>query len=637
MFDALFQSGRIGSLALKNRLIMAAMGNALAAGDGSVSEALLNYYRPRAKGGVGLVISQFASVSPDAVMPYNLRLDDDRFTPGMARLVGTLHQGGAKAAVQLMHPGMLLVLLKSLTADQEIKVPSVSALLPPERKYHELTSEEIEALIDYFVVAAGRVKASGADALELHACHGCLLSTFLSPAVNRRSDLYGGSAENRARLVSRIIAGIKERLGAEYPLIVRLNGDDDIPGGVTPEDVAAYAGIFSRAGADAISISSGMEYWSTLMAPTHLTAPGPVIGVAEVVKQKVGASVIVAGKIPPALGDKSIAAGRADFVALGRPLLADPELPDKLQQNRLSEVAWCLYCNNCMRTSWTSCTVNPGLFREGMFQFRPAAAPKQVLVAGGGLAGMKAALLFRQKGHEVALYEKEPLLGGQWRIACLLAGRAGQASIINFLKRELGNSGVKINLGMAVDRAVVEAAKAEIVILATGAAPAAPALPGSPGFKIVQAVDLIAGQGMVEGKVVVLGSTLLALETALWLAEKDNAVSLVCPGPFGGRKGPDDMISFRALLRGLAERRVPVYANAAVLSSSGSSLLVRWGEENLPLPCDSLVLAAGMRAYDPLSAELKGLAAEVYAIGDCVAPGNAAQAIFSAARLAQKL
>jgi 2,4-dienoyl-CoA reductase-like NADH-dependent reductase (Old Yellow Enzyme family)/thioredoxin reductase len=637
MFASLFRPGNIGKLNLNNRLIMAAMGNALADENGFVTEAMLEYYRARARGGVGMVITQFVSITPGDAIPYNLRLHDDIFIPGMSNLVDQIHRQGAKVCIQLMHPGMLLLMLKSIPDHQKILVPSLMPLLPKERHYQELSSTDIENCVQDFILAAKRAKECGADAIELHACHGCLLSTFLSPAVNRRTDLYGGSTEKRARLVERIVVGIKATAGREFPLIVRINGDDGISGGVSPDEVLRYVDILGGAGADAISISSGIEYWSTLMAPSYLTGQGVIIPIAQEVKKRTHLPVIVAGKITPALAERTIGSGKADFVALGRPLLADPELPNKLSQGRLDDINLCLYCNNCMRTSWRSCTVNPFLYREATTSLMCTSVPKKVMVIGGGLAGMQAAVLCSMRGHEVSLFEKDSALGGQWKVACSLPGKGPYASLTNSLKRAMVKYQVKVVLGFEMTREQILANKPDIAILATGAFQIRPVIPGISALNVIQANDVTEGKSEATGKTIIFGSSVLAMEVTILLAAAGKEVILVSAGGLGGRKGPDDMITFSGLMKLLIQYRVPLYLNSVILEASNKELAVRWGEQMLSLPCDTLVAAAGVQARDTLSNELKGIVPEVYLIGDCVVPGNAAQATFSAARLALKL
>jgi NADPH-dependent 2,4-dienoyl-CoA reductase/sulfur reductase-like enzyme len=406
---------------------------------------------------------------------------------------------------------------------------------------------------------------------------------------------------------------------------------------VTPEEVIQQAQILSRAGADAVSLSSGMEYWSTLMAPSYLTQPGIIVPVAAEVKKNIPVPVIAAGKINPDLAEQTVKDGKADFIALGRPLLADPELPHKLFQTNPEGINSCLYCNNCIRTSWRSCTVNPFLYREAGLNLSRTSSPKKILVVGGGPAGLEAAVLCRLKGHEVSLYEKEPVLGGQWRVACAVPGKEGYASLINKLESKLKQLQVPVNMNSRVTRELVSEIKPDIAIIATGANPVGLNIPGINGTNCVQANDVIIGRATAENRAVVVGGSMVALEAAVFLAEKSRKVALVSHSMLGGRKGPDDMITFRGLLRRMAALSVPMYLNSELLEISGEALVIRFEQEILALPADTIVLAVGVKPVDCLVGELKGLAPEIYPIGDCVMPGNAAQATYSAARLALKL
>jgi 2,4-dienoyl-CoA reductase-like NADH-dependent reductase (Old Yellow Enzyme family)/thioredoxin reductase len=635
-YTSLRQPGMIGELALKNRLIMAAMGNALADDKGNVSDAMLEYYRARARGGVGMVITQFAAVSPDDIMPYNLSLCDDEHIAGFNRLMQTIHESGAKACIQLMHPGMLFLLFKTMAPGKTIKVPDLTPGLPKDRPLQVVGVSDIERYVSQFGEAAGRAIKAGADAVEIHACHGCLLSTFLSPAMNRRTDEYGGNVENRVRFVRQIVENIRRTVGPQFPLIVRINGSDDVPEGVTPDDVVQQARVLSEAGVSAISISSGMEYWSTLMAPSYLTPHGVMLPAAAEVKKRVRIPVITAGKIDPDLAEKSVKEGRTDFIALGRPLLADPELPNKLFQINHEERVSCLYCNNCLRTSWRSCTVNPFLYRETTARLTRTGSPKKIMVIGGGLAGMEVAVLCKMRGHDVSLFEKEKAPGGQWKVACSLPGKEGYLSLLQHLAGQLNILNVPVNLNTTVNRRLVEETKPDVAIVATGAIPLDLDIPGASENNCVQANDVITGR-VEAGRMIVIGGSMAALETAVSLAQRGKTVTLVSHSALGGRKGPDDMITFRGLLRKIIALRIPLYLNSEILEIKGGSLVIRYEQEMLSLPFDTIVLAAGVKAADGLINELKGVVAEIYPIGDCVLPGNAAQATYSALRLALKL
>jgi len=636
-FSALFQPGNIKGLHLKNRLIMAAMGNSLADDGGYVTRAMLDYYRARARGGVGLIITQFTSVSSDDMMPYSLALYDDKFMPGIRSLVEVIHEEGTKVSIQLMHPGMMLSLLPLLPQGMTVKVPAVTPWMPAEKPYQEVSERDIERYVGDFAEAGRRAREVGADAVELHACHGCLLSTFLSPATNRRTDQYGGSVENRTRFPQMVVAAIRQKVGREFPLTVRINGNEDVEGGITADEVVQQAVILESTGADAISISSSLEYWSTLMAPSYLTPEGINVPIAERVRKVLKVPVITAGRIGPELAAQIVRDGKADFIALGRPLLADAELPNKLRQGRLEDIRQCLYCNNCLRSRWRSCTVNPFLYREAMLPLAPAKSPKRIMVIGGGLAGMQAAVLLAQRGHHVSLHEKNTELGGQWNLASAIPKRQGFAAFTDFLRRSLDRLDVPVALGTEVNRQQVLAVKPDAVVVATGTTPRGLDVPGATCRNVVQANDIIQGKVEAKGRVVVIGGRMLGMEVAALLAQQGKETTLISHSGLGGRRSPDEKITYRALMRRLVELRLPLYLNTTVLEITENSVISRLGDEVLFLPADTVVLAIGVKPVDALIKELQALVPEVYPIGDCVQPGNAAQATFGAARLAAEI
>ena len=637
-FSSLYQPGKLGTLELKNRLILAAMGIPLAEAEGGLTDKMIAFYRARAEGGVGLVTTSFASISSDATFLLTLGIYDDRHIPGFRKLADAVHEAGSKLCVQLMHPGLLLLVLGWITEGVTVKVPSITPWLKKDVPYHELGQAEIDRYVELFAEAARRVRESGADAVELHASNGCLVSTFLSPITNRRTDEYGGNAENRARFARRIVERMKDKVGPGFPVIVRINMYDDMEGGVAPGEVVRQAKAIEAAGADAINISSGLEYWTSSTIPCYLFPEGPMLPMAGKVKKAVHIPVIAAGKISVELADQILTEGKADFIALGRPLLADPELPDKVRKGLVDDVWKCIYCNNCLNIDLDlfpgQCSVNPFVFREESYPLPRAETPKKVMVIGGGLAGMRIALLLTQRGHEVSLYERSPGLGGQWITACATPAKKDYASLAEHLERCLREQGVLVTTGVEVTKEKVLEMKPDVVVVATGAAPVGLNVPGATGEHVVQGHDVIAGRAPVKGKAVVVGGRFIGMEVAIMLAEQGRQVSLVTQAGLGEDGIRLEPMTYRALARRLVELRVPLYLHSRVVEITSKAVMMTLGDDIFPLPADTVILAVGMRPENKLAQDLEGLVPKLYTLGDCVKPKDAAAVAVQAGQLA---
>jgi thioredoxin reductase len=376
--------------------------------------------------------------------------------------------------------------------------------------------------------------------------------------------------------------------------------------------------------------------------PCFAYPDGTTASLAAEVKKAVNVPVIAGGKIHPALGAELIGEGKADFVAFGRPHFADPELSNKLREGRLAELRWCLRCCNCLRLGpgMLSCTMNPFLFRESSWPPKRADVPKTVMVIGGGVAGMEAAVTAAQRGHYVSLYERSRNLGGQWRVAARLQGKEDYGKFTEYLERQLHHLGVLLNLGVEVTKEDVMRIGPEAVIVATGGAPLALKVPGADGPNVVQAVDVIAGEAEVGSSAVVVGGGLLGMETALMLVERGAAVSLISDIGLGGRKGIEEHFVFRTLFKKLVDLRVPLYLHAPVLEITERGVILeasRAGHEIVSIPAETVVLAAGTQPVNELAAELEGVVPEVYAVGDCKEPRSASAATYEAAQAALEL
>lgn len=629
----LFRPGRINRMELKNRIIMAATGNALADDEGFVTDRAIDYYVERAKGGVGLIIVKFTAVMANARGSRNhMAAYDDKFIPRLRELSRAVQREGARVALQLGHHGNDLSLPRRQkgfrAGEQAIVAPSpvpyvASGVLPK-----ELSRDEIGEIVEAFALAARRAREAGFDAVEFHGAHGYLISQFLSPYYNRRSDEYGGTLENRGRFGCEILKAARRKVGRDFPLIMRMDGWDGYEGGFVLEEAVQVAPLFVSAGADALHVSAGAReatHWQFL---SYMQESGGLVYLAEAVKKAVTVPVITVGKLgDPVLAEEVLRKGRADFIALGRPLVADPYLVQKVREGRLEEIRSCIYCNNCLSTGnyrgW-SCTVNPGVLREREFEIKPASMVKNVMVIGAGLAGMEAAKVCAQRGHRVILCEKSRELGGQWNIACRQEYKEHFATVTQRLKKEIGSAGVKVVLNTQVTDALTRKEKPDALIIATGASPATLPVRGADGKNVVQANDVICGTATVGNRVVIIGGRNVGMELAVTLARQGKDVSLVTRR----KPGRDLRKETRLLLMTkLIEHGVRLHPDSEVVEIRENGVTTVSEGDLYFLKADTVILAVGAIPDKGLMDLLKPVVSEVHAIGDCVEPRDALTAI----------
>jgi len=631
MFPSLFEPGLIGTMMLKNRLIMPPISTNLAAEDGTVSDELLFHYAERARGGVGLVTVENVCIAyplarHGAAQP---RIDEDVFIAGLRHLTDAIHRGGARASVELTHPGMNAGLryIEGETPVAPSAVPrSRDGLVP-----RALSREEVIEVVDEYVEAARRAQEAGFDAVELQACHGLLINQFLSPLTNQRQDEYGGDRENRIRFLVEIVEGIKRRVGVDFPVMVRLVAEDMTEGGVTPEEGRWFARRLEEAGADAIHPDFGLGGKEKRSEPMPYPQAWRVY-LAEEIKAEVSIPVIAVGVIrEPGVAEEILETGKADFVALGRALIADSDWPDKARAGEVAAIRRCIGCNECVIARHVAdaplrCSLNATVGRSAEeCRLEPARVPKRVLVVGGGPAGMEAARVAALRGHQVMLYEQEPRLGGMLTIAAVPPGKEKLDWITEYFAHELARLGVEVYLGEMLEAERVRALKPDTVIIATGSRPAFPDIPGVDGPNVLVAQELLARQMHFTGqRVAIIGGGMLGLETAAYLAAQGNAVTVLKRYETIGRS--IEPLYRDYLLRELKEHGVEIVTGVEVEAIQVDRVLVRdeVGGEHV-IHADQVVLARGARPSNELAQELVPL--DPIVVGDANQPGKIIEAI----------
>jgi 2,4-dienoyl-CoA reductase-like NADH-dependent reductase (Old Yellow Enzyme family)/thioredoxin reductase len=628
-FEKLFEPGRIGNVHLKNRFIMEPIGTRYADSYGHMTERYKCFLEERAKGGISLIINEASRmIKPLPWPPFNLAINDDKCIPGLLDLTRSIKKYDTKMFIELAHLGII-------GSEHD---PHLVPAAPSAFRYHvtgvmlrEMTKAEIEFIVQKHVEAARRARKAGYDGVVIDVAHGTLLHMFLSPRINRRLDEYGGSLEKRCRFTCEAIRKVREEVGSDFCIVVRMSGDDFLDGGITLEEAVKQAPVFVEAGADGLDISAGVFHTSAHMfTPTLLQEEGCRVYLASAIKKVVNVPIITSGKLHnPVLAEKILREGHADFVGLARSLLADPQLPNKVREGRLEEIRHCIYCNlGCRHHQIPSegfrvtCNVNPVCGIEGEYKLVKAKSPKKIMVIGGGLAGMEAAVVLAQRGHHVRLYEKENRLGGQWNI--LASYRPEVSSLTHYLSRELTKAGVGVHLNTQVDVELVTRLQPDAVVIATGAKQNLPDVPGIGGKNVVFANDVLSGKVRTGREVVVIGGGLVGMETATFLGKQGHKVSIVDIVDIGKEVG---YTLKEALLEEIIRNGIYLYPNAVLDRITENGLNVMIFGETLLLKADTIIIAIGSVSDNNLYQELKGLVPELHLIGDSLQPRNSLAAI----------
>ncbi|MBQ03222.1 NADH:flavin oxidoreductase [Candidatus Bathyarchaeota archaeon] len=636
----LFEPIRIGTMEVKNRIVMPPMGTRFASVSGEATSYHINHYFTRAQGGTGLLIVPWVLVDTTFEKKTGrLRIDTDEHIRGLNDIVEAVHIHKAKIAIQLSLGGRAI---SSSEAVGEVPIaPSKAFCAPYGTTARALTLDEIDYLVEAFAKASFRAKEAGFDAIEYHGASGYLISQFLSPFVNKRTDAYGGTPQKRLTFLLEIIERTREKVGKDFPQMVRISGDEFIEGGLTLEDNKFIAKNLADAGVSCIDVTMGIvESYHKAMPPMCIPRAA-YVHLAQGIKETVDIPVIAVGRInDPRLAEQILVEGKADLVAMGRALFADPELPIKARRGKFDDITPCFACLRCeMATSRNirvHCTVNPNLGRIQNYPLSLAKQQKRVLVIGGGPAGMTAATVAAQRGHDVTLYEKQGMLGGQ----LILAGTPPLKEEINYytdyLVNQAAKSGVNIVLRKEVTRELVQNETPDAVVVATGSVQIIPRIPGVDGPNVVSAWEVLAGEFKAKDNVFVVGGGMVGLETAEYLAEKGKTVAVI---EMLSDVGIDmEPFSKVFLLERFQEMGVRVFTSMKVNKISSDSLEATGANSKKHVfKAGTVVIAVGSRSCDELYDSLEGQVNELYKIGDCVRPSRILEAIHEATFVAYQI
>jgi len=643
-FNNVFSPIEIRGMKLKNRVVFPAMGTKMPGNDKYVTQQLIDYHVARALGGNGLNFTEVCGVYGPSTPNSFLGIYDDKYLPGLKNLTDAIHEAGGKAGVQLWQGGFAVASYQKegiiLPSDRQIN--GTDTVIPGASK------ETIQEVVKAFGEAAKRAVEAGFDCIEFHAGHNYMPHAFLSPAFNKRTDEYGGSLENRARFSIECITEIRNNIPEDMPLFMRIVAQDDyLENGLTIEDIIEFCKLAKVAGVDVLNVSRGNFSSAAIkyeVPPVDLPR-GFNVANAERIKKETGMITIAVGRInDPAQADEIIGSGKADMVVIGRAQLADPEFCNKALAGNVDDIIRCVGCNQGCYDGFVSpdvahitCLRNPALGREREYALVKTTTPKKVLIVGGGVAGLEAAITLKQRGHNPILCEAGNSLGGQFA----LAGAAPRKEELKDAAIAMGEmakrEGVEIRFSTPVTPEVIAEIKPEEVIIALGADPIKPNIPGSNLPHVTNSHDILAGNTTASGNVVVIGGGLVGLEVAEHLAEKADRITVVEML----EQVAKDLGQLRKIcvMESLHHSGINTITSAKCVEIKEDVVIIEKDGNLQEIPCSSVVIAIGARSRN--SDDIKAYCDENkiphYTIGDALRARRALNGTAEAAEVARRI
>ena len=683
-FRRLLEPMQLKNVRMKNRIVKPPQRLGFVDKDYNITQQGVDFYEAIAKGGVGLIIVDHSFVDfPMGVKIRQISIADDSHIPSLKILTEAVHRHNCPVFVQIGHVGPehdvkasggRTPLAPSSLSPEEIKELYPGDTLVHMTKTQALTIPEIEQLVIKFADAAERARKAGFDGVEIHGAHTYLVAAFLSRIWNKRDDKYGSqSLENRARFATEILQAIRARVGKDFVVGIRLNGGEyGVKVGNTAAEGKEFAKMMQAAGADYINVTAwGYADYQRINLPEQVFYPEPpepfspelrfspsgtMMPLAAGIKQVVTIPVFAAGRIDPVLGEYMLSKHMADAICMGRKILSDPELPNKIASGRYEDIAPCTTCITCSETTRGAadvrCRINAALGHEREYEIKPAAKKKKVVVVGGGPAGMEAARVAALRGHDVTLYEKGSKLGGVLPLAALIKGTEIEniPAIPRYLERQIRNGGVKINLGTKFTPQAARELKPDVVILANGAVPATPQIPGIKGKNVMTTENLkhrsefflnLFGPKFlgwatkfylpVGKNVVIVGGLIYGLEAAEFLIKRGRKVTIVEETDKLGTGILESHLP--KLLAWLNKKGAKMITGAKFEEITAQGLVISTNGQKQLLKADTVLITLPPKPNLEFLEELKSIVPEVYQIGDGKEPRLIVDAISDAAKI----